>query len=289
MEASGKRYIWHRSRSDKFRIWNLSDLHYMAKGCDENGIDRDLKEIADDPYSFWLGGGDMCDFIGHTDKRFDPDAVAEWISVKDLGNLGKVGMEHLAKKFRPIKHKCLGLLIGNHEKKYELQTEHEGLHHWLCHELGVPSLEYCALFDLVFCRTNKAKEGQPELKTELPPANSSTTETFRVFAHHGAGYAQTPGGKLNKLIQFMQSFRADLFFVGHVHDRVARREPALGADANCRKLVQFDRLGLVSGSYLKTYQQGYTSYGEMKGYRPTALGAAVAEITPETRHMEAAV
>ena len=260
MQAAGKRYIWHGSAKDVFSIWNLSDLHWMSKSCDESQIRADIETIRNDPFAFWLGGGDYCEFIGYSDRRFDPDAVAESVSVADL---------------------------GNHEKKYELVREHAGLHSWLCQELRVPDLGYCALFDVVFCRT--AGLTSPRLERGPAPRARSTSRSFRIFAHHGAGYAQTPGGKLNRLVQFMQSFDADLYFVGHVHDRVARREPAIGADSKCTSLEKRDRLGLVSGSYLKTYEQGTTSYGEMKGYRPTALGAAIAKVVPHTGHMEAAV
>jgi hypothetical protein len=228
-----------------------------------------------------------CDFIGYRDKRFDPDAVAEWVPLAKLADLGKYGMEQVRDIFKPIRHKCLGLLIGNHEKKYELATEHESMHHWLCQELNVPYLGYCCLFDVIFCRTTH--KGQPELRQDRPPARATTSQRFRVFAHHGAGYATTPGGKLNRLVQFMQSFDADLYFCGHVHDHVARKEPALGVDEEAKKIVQRERLGVVAGSYLKTYMQGSISYGEMKGYRPTSLGPAVAVINPETREFHAEI
>lgn len=291
MEAAGRKHIWHPSRTDEFRIWNLSDLHIGAKGCAESEIRRDVKTIADDPFSFWLGGGDFADYIGYKDKRFDPDAMAEWISVKDLGDLGRKSMQRVRDILLPIRSKCLGLLLGNHELKYELMTEQEGLHHWLCQELNVPYLGYCCLFDLMFHRTSTAKV--PALHDRSPSKRSGAKgdggTTFRVFAHHGAGYATTPGGKLNKLSSFMSAFDADLYFLGHVHDSVARKEPSLGANADCSKIVQRSKLGLIAGSYLKTYSQGSISYGEQKGYRPTNLGAAVALIHPETRRMEAAI
>jgi hypothetical protein len=287
MEAAGKKYIVHRSRSDKFRIWNLSDLHWMAKGCAVGEIKRDIAEIAKDPFSFWLGGGDYAEFIGYRDKRFDPDAMAEWVPVKALGDLGRYGMTQIGDLLRPIKDKCLGLLLGNHELKYELMTDQESLHGWLCTELGVPNLQYSALFDVVFCRTQGTKT--PRLIAKPPLRNTYTTSQFRVFCHHGAGYAVTPGGKMNRLVQFMQSFDADIYFIGHVHDHVARKEPAIGANSDCTKLQERRRLGVVAGSYLKTYGQGHTSYGEQKGYRPTDLGPAIVSITPETREMEAVI
>jgi len=147
MEAAGKRYIVHGSRSDVFRIWNLSDVHWMSKACAEERVKQDIAEIKNDPYSFWIGGGDMVDFIGHTDRRFDPDAVADWVSVKDLGDLGKVGMKQMAKLLKPIKDKCLGLLIGNHERNYALQTDHESLHDGFVLNLA------CRTYVIVLCLT----------------------------------------------------------------------------------------------------------------------------------------
>lgn len=287
MEAAGKRYIVHGSRSDAFTLWNFSDLHVMNKGCAEKQIKADIQTVKDDPFAYWIGGGDYADFIGYRDKRFDPDSVSEWVSVKDLGDLGRAGMHKVAEMFDPIREKCFGLLIGNHEKKYELKTEHDTLHHWLCEQLGARSLEYCAFFDVVFHRRGKTKK--PRLVGEAPPDGNSTSTSFRVFCHHGCGYAQTPGGKLNRLIQFMQRFDADIYMVGHVHDKIARREPALAANRACTDLVQRDRLGIIAGSYLKTYQLGSTLYGEMRGYAPTSLGPAVAKIVPITREMTAEV
>ena len=292
MEAAGKRHVWHTSRTDEFRVWNLSDLHLGARGCSEKLLNKDVKAIAEDPYSFWIGGGDYAEFIGYSDKRFDPDAVADWISVKDLGDLGKRTMQKVRDVLYPIRSKCLGLLIGNHERKFELHTQHESLHYWLCEELGVPYLGYCCLFDLHFCLLS-GSVAKPRLMKKLPPRRGNIrhqdSNVFRVFAHHGAGYAVTPGGKLNKLISAMNAFEADLYFLSHVHDQMARREPVLSADAACTTLTQKVRLGMISGSYLKTYNQGSISYGEQKMYRPTSLGAAVAKIRPATRHMEAAV
>ena len=287
MEVDGKRWILHPSRTDKFLIWNLSDLHIQSRACAEGRLQADIETIRKDPFSFWFGGGDYADFIGYSDKRFDPDVVAPWISVKDLGRLGQAGMHRVRDIFAPIKHKCMGLLIGNHEKRYELKTENDGLHGWLCEELGVRNLEYCAFFDIVFVRDPAVTE--PSLHLSSPHKRGFSSQTFRVFAHHGAGYAQTPGGKLNRLVQFMMGFDADVYFCGHVHDKLARPEPAIGADVGCKNLIERVRLGVISGSYLRTYAQHVTTYGEMAGYRPTNLGAASVEICPETREMTAKV
>ena len=276
METGGKSYIYYPSRTNVIEIWNLSDLHLMSKSCAEEEIREDVEEIRANPYAFWFGGGDYADFISVTDKRFDPDAVSPKVSVADLGNLGNKGMELARDIFKPIKHKCLGLLFGNHEAVYMISKEQTHLHAWLCTELGVPNLGYCALFDVGFSRV-------PGCKPHLSRSGKGNINVWavRMFAHHGAGFSTTPAGKLNRLLQFMDSFRADVYWCGHVHDQKGQRISSLGANAECTTVKAFTRLGVISGGYLKTYQQGVTSYGEMKGYRPTVLGAAKVEFYPD--------
>jgi len=286
MEAAGKRYIVHGSRSTEIKLWCIADIHWMARACAEDKIRKDIALIRDDPYSFWIGGGDYADFIGYSDRRFDADAVADWVPVGKLSQLGQAAVEGVRDLFWPIRDKCLGLLLGNHEKQYQQKLQQENLHGWLCTELGVENLQYSCLLDLVFRR--KAGIKRPFLTRELPEGGG-TAEGFRIFCHHGAGYAQTPGGKLNRLVAFMQRFDADIYFCGHVHDRVGRRIARLGADAKCTTLTQQIRLGIITGAYLKTYSQGVTTYAEQRGYEPVTLGAAWVKIKPETRELSAEI
>ena len=282
MEAAGKRYIIHPSRKDEIKIWNLSDLHVGSASCAMDHLKRDIKDIETDPFSFWIGGGDFIDLISYTDgKRFDPDSVPDDIKVKDLGRLGRFSMEKVIKLLDPIKHKCLGCVLGNHEKEYMKRKEQSDLHSFLCVSLGVPNLMYSALFDVYFQR---AKTKTPYLTMESREDKCSS-KGFRIYIHHGAGFATTPGGKLNKLLQFMDMFDADIYFIGHVHDQTGKRVSVIGADADCKKIVERQKIGVISGSYLRTYTSGITTYGEQRGYRPTILGAATVTIKPETREM----
>lgn len=276
MNVAGKRWILHRSRSDQFKLWNLADLHFGNKACAIQEIKKDIAIINNDPFSFWVGGGDYADYIGRTDKRFDPDCVAEFIKVKDLGRLGEKLTASVRDLLFPIKHKCLGLVYGNHELSYQRWKEQLGLHSWLCIELGVPDLGYSAMFDLSFIRS-ASKE--PKLIFERK-CRETSKHAFRIFIHHGAGFATTPAGKLTRLIRFMNYFDADIYMVGHVHDQEGRRQITIGADQECRKLIERHRVGIISGSYLKTYAPGVTTYGEQRGYEPTVLGASAVKITP---------
>jgi hypothetical protein len=287
MEALGRWHIWHRSRSDSFKIVYFSDLHWLAAACAEKEVLKTRDEILHDPFTFWIGGGDYAEFIGYEDKkRFDPDAVSPKLTIKDLGNLGKKSYDEVKHLFEPIKHKCLGLIVGNHEREYMRRKQQEDLHAWVCTELGVPNAGYSCFMDVAFDRTAKAGK-TPTLTRDAAPEHAS--EAFRVFCHHGAGAAQTKGGKVNRLVSFMRNFDADIYMIGHVHDQMGARITPLGADAGCTKIVSRAKVGVISGSFLKTYAQGVTTYGEQKGYEPTSLGAAWVRIHPESRRIEAPV
>jgi hypothetical protein len=287
MQAAGRKYIWHASRQDRFKIVYFSDIHWLAKACAEKEVLKQRDDILNDPFTFWIGGGDYGEFIGFGDaKRFDPDAVAEKVTVADLARLGKKTYEEIRDLFWPIKHKCLGLIVGNHEKQYMRRQQQEDLHGWLCTELGVPDLGYCCFMDLVFQQRRPAGDAPPLLSDKsLGKKYHGGSETFRIWCHHGAGAAQTKGGKINRLVSFMRNFEADIFFMGHVHDQMGARLTPLCADADCLKLRNKTKLGVISGSYLKTYAQGVTTYGEQKGYEPVTLGAAWVAIRPHTREI----
>jgi len=294
MQCAGKFYIFHPSRSDKFKIWGIGDLHMMSRAHHAHQLSRDLAVIKEDPFSFWFGMGDYCDFIGYADKRFDPDAVAEDVSIKDLGRLGATGMERVKKAFDPIKKKCFGLIEGNHERKYALHKDQQQLHGWLCTELDLPNFGYSVFFDIVFRRVTGIKTPRIERLSTTATAEGETRAsgnemTVRVFAHHGAGFATTPGGKLNKLIKVMHDFDADLYYMAHVHEPTAKPISYLSADGKCEKLMARKKMGVITGSYLLTYAQDVTTYGEQKLYSPVETGARFATIEPDKQRIKAEV
>jgi hypothetical protein len=277
MEAAGKRHIVYGSRSDVITIWDLADLHILSRACAENRLRADIQEIANDPFSFWLGTGDNGDYIGLADKRFRASNLAEWVTVEDLADLGMTGARKIKELLEPIKAKCLGLGLGNHEDSYQIQNN-QNIHGWLCKELGVPNLQYSGLFDVCFHR--KSSRNLPKLVGPFPLRPVSTT-AYRIFYHHGAGGAITPGGKLKRLIDAMGYFDADLYFLGHVHGQAYYPMPRVGADATCGKLVEKVSHGVITGAYLKTYEQGCTGYGEVRMYAPSTLGMTGLRVRPD--------
>ncbi len=285
MLAAGTIHIAQPSRSSEFKLWNLSDIHMASAACDEKHIRADIEEIKNDPYSFWIGTGDFAEFITTSDPRFDPNAIADWVQVGDLGNIGERTYDRLLDLFLPIAGKCLGLGLGNHERSYSLNNDAVDRHGWLCTELGratkfgVRNLTYSSIMHICFCRRAWKV---PEI---IEKPDGCSKNMFRLFCHHGAGGAQTKGGKLNRLVKFMDDFDADIYMMGHVHDQTGTKETTITTNPTGKMLVATERIGVISGGYLKTYTQDRTTYGEVRGYSPTTMGAAWVTIKPETREL----
>lgn len=285
MEAAGKRHILYGSRTDAFLIWNFADLHIGNRATLKKRLREDVKRVADDPFSFWIGGGDYAEFISTRDKRWAAGQVDPALTIGDLERLGDSLYGMVSDILWPIRDKCLALGFGNHEYKYMQSTDQQHLHRAMCTQFGVPSLAYAGLIDVVFVRTANRKE--PKLVPVGGEVPQGDTYARRFFIFHGAGAAQTPGGKLGRLKKAWEAVEADVYMLGHLHDQLSKRFQRIGADRRCETLQHSDAIAVMTGSYLATYRQRSTTYGEMKGYSPCTLGATHVRIEPDKQKVTA--
>ena len=256
----------------RWRIWAIGDLHLYNKGCIESEIDLMVQEIKDDPYAVWIGLGDYADCITAYDPRFDAQEVAPDKRDNFFERLPARIVDDVCTKFEPIAGQCLGLCRGNHEDKME--TRHDiALTKDVCENLStskhtVRYLDYSAVFDLIFKSKRKKEEAH-----------------FKIFCHHGAGFGTTTGGKINKLKKVMtEVIDADIYMMGHSHEQIDLPLVQLYQDEN-GVLRQKKKLGVITGSYLATYRDGCTSYGEKKLYSPVTLGSIAVTVVPATRRL----
>jgi len=273
MEAAGQLRVKVKSLSDEYSLWGIGDAHLLNRACLVSKLDENIARIAADPHALWVGIGDLADLISFQDTRFDPLVTTESSFKANMKRLGPMAVNLLDEKFWPIACKCFGLSIGNHEFKFELRYEQSIigtlLDKWNARLGGkqvIPYLGYSALRDLIFVKSKREQR-------------------FRICTHHGAGYARTKGGKLNRLLRFMTDFDADIFLMGHVHAATDDTVVRIGANDDCTELTHTTRTGVICGTYLKTYSQGITTYGERALYEPTVLGSPRITIVPETKEI----
>ncbi len=282
MHLGGRVEIAVKSLDEPMSIWGIGDIHLLNRGCWEAGLDANLKRIADDPHAYWVGLGDYADLISYRDRRFDPGSMEERDAKAIAQEHGDLAIDRAYDKLMPVADKCLGLLEGNHEHTYGVKMERrivsrlvKRINEELTRRRGkrpwnVPYLGYSAFRDVVFMKRGR------EVR-------------FRLCLHHGAGAAQTKGGKLNRLDRFMQYFDADLYLMGHVHTVTDDSIVVIGADDACEHLTHRTRAGVICGSYLRTYSEDDETseggYGERAMYEPVVLGSPRITIMPGSREL----
>jgi hypothetical protein len=282
MEASGCRIVRYRKQCAEFSIYDVADQHLLNRGVSKSHILRDVMTIKKDPYALWFEGGDYADWINTTDKRFDPSAFDEDIKVIDLAKMGAVVTQQMLGYYKPIRKKCLGMLIGNHEFKYMSKQSEMYIHEFLCSEMGVPDMKFSGFTDIYFVHDKNLTTVPVRMHASTTPPTWFTAR-LRVFIHHGMGAANTAGGKINKLKALVDMVDADLVMMAHVHEQFAKQFLRMVPNADCSSIGQRVTMGIITGSYLRTYAPDFTGYGEMKGYNPAGLGASRARYIPETR------
>ena len=134
------------------------------------------------------------------------------------------------------------LVEGNHESR--------ATRNWfrttrlLCKELDVPYAKGVVVVNLILCKGDKVRK-------------------YKIVACHGVGSARTKGGKLNSVMRMRDIVAdADIYVMGHLHDKMSVEVPILLND------VFKDRLFCMTGAYMI-----YGGYSEEKLYSPPARGS----------------
>ena len=264
-----ERTFEYRKYNEEFTIGCIADMHLGAKGCDKERLKRDVSRHVDNPNFYWFGGGDYIDAIVPSDaRRFDPKTIDPSFTVEDLSDLPKAQMAEVASILSPIKSRCLGFLRGNHEESIRKKHFHDVLE-WLCAEWGVPSLNDTCMMRLKFRRLTNG---------DKPPVH-----IVKIFASHTRIAGKKKGSKINRLRELFGQFDADVYFAGHGHDRVKDDSfvHLTVPNKGTLRLLPKRKIGIMTGSYLRTYQEGSSGYGETALYQPCDMGFLGVTIQPD--------
>jgi len=253
-----KRIIEYDSRSkNSIFLVPFGDLHVGHKACDLDAIYKTRDFILEHDRTYWIGMGDYAEVITARDLRHDYQALDVERSTPDKQ------FRFIEELFRPIKDKCIGLLDGNHEYKYWMLNNHNYTDQ-LAYNLGVPYLTYCAYIRLIFKRRT---------------STSSKGNIFNIYAHHGSTGARSDPWKVRVIQDMANHFpNLNLYLMGHVHKRgEAPPQVQLYVDKGLRIREREQRF-VFTGSYLKSYEEGTSTYASRKGYKPSSLGSPIIEI-----------
>lgn len=272
-----KKEITYASRSEHFNLVGLGDIHLGNAGCDL----KKLKEITDwiksTPRTFWIGTGDYIDCINIADPRFDPYSIDPAYNIKNLSRLIPQQIEDILTYLRPIKHKCLAMVTGNHEENIRLRYNFD-VGYEISKDLKSPLLGYDGWVMLQFTR-----------KTPNQTCEKSQITTYLIYVSHGFGGARKSGAKVNRLEDVASYMDADIIILGHEHKKIIAPPIIKLTLTKEGKLCYRKQIAVMAGSFLRGYTEGATSYVERKGYSPADLGIVKIMLKPDIKDIHASI
>lgn len=239
--------------SKRIKIVPLSDVHYGARACSEERFKRYIDYIARSPDVYTFLNGDLMEnaidgAIGGAAYESKLMPAEQIWGRKDDAAVGLIEL------LRPIAHKILWALPGNHEWRTWKKCNIDPLR-IICDKLGIPYFDEPIFID-VFAWGHK----------------------FTIHCQHGSSGGQTKGGKLNaasKPGEYQEAI--DFLVMGHVHDSMANPEDRIV------RVREYDDDGNLTGFRLEmrqvhvvicpSFHGFFGTYGARAGYSPGSWGS----------------
>ena len=250
----------------------IGDTHDGSLCFHEHGVDQVLEWIKAGKNRYFVFMGDAVEAITTDDERYQNDTSKEAIPLKQARNV--------IKRFRSVSKRGLGWLTGNHE--------------WTLHRFGDLAEHMATELEIPY--------GTWTCKLRLDDKHG---QLFKLYATHGGRGQITSNAKDHEQREANMKASLKRRFVnkasdclvmacGHFHKliRVPPAERLIMSDDG-EKLIQNYLSGgegaasyiepdrrwyFCTGSFLKTYELGVSSYGERAGYDPVELGLGVIRI-----------
>ena len=263
------REITLKSVKDPLYIIPFGDVHLGAPGFSQSHWREFIKEAkAKHKRAYFIGMGDYWDFASSSERTALRTASLHDATRDLFETLARKQITEFKRSINWMGDHLLGLVGGNHTWKFEDgQTADEKL----AMLMGVPFLGVCAVLRLFF-------------------DYQSRRTSMDIFVHHGkGGGGKTEGNSINQVADMMTIMPgADLYIMGHDHDMWTKpAKPRLHPVWNNKKKkleIKEKRQYLVrSGSFLKAYEPGASSYIVDKPAAPCHLGAPQIEVRLRAR------
>lgn len=226
----------------------LADLHLGAAHANRKLMREYLNYILRTPDCYTIGLGDYVE--NATRNSVGMGMYAENFHFPRQ-------MELVEEMLRPLVQagKLLGLHTGNHEMRATLAT---GLDPAavLAKQLRVPYLGYTAFHKWIVGET-----------------------TYHVVTLHGRSTARSPAGRLNTLRSLRDIANADVYLMGHLHDRQVHQEVVYEIDDASDSVVSRTRYYIIVGGLL----EWPGSYADMLALPPVMPGLVKISLAARTK------
>lgn len=260
-----------RSLPNDCEVVLLGDTHKGTILSNTDGVMGAIEYIGGQGCFFFFMG-DGIEAIVVDDPRF---SLAE---IDQDSSVPMTQAQAVIDEFKPIKKKCLGWLLGNHEVKL---IKFGNLSEYIAKELGVPYGTYTTKLTLDFKHNKTLKfylaHGWGSINSRLPDPMEREHSQRRSL----------------KRLLYLKAGDCNLMAMGHTHKLlVAPPTPELFLIDDRENLKQHYTDDTMNGVYIppdlrwfvntggfyRSYQTGLSSYVEVRGLDPAVLGFATVVI-----------
>jgi len=220
IDGQARRLTWDFSSIDieTLEILQMTDIQFGHKACDVETLNKYLAWILSQENRYIPFGGDMVD-AGHVQSNGSP--------FEQVGD-PQEELWRFCELFAPIRHRVLGYVGGNHERR-AIPT------------FGDIGKSIATILELPY---SPGKQHIDIIFGDHKP--------FKISMWHGGGSGQTKGSIANGLVKFMNQAYSQLYLLGHLHQAMVVQESREVRGKN-GKMVQQKIVGARGSSFLKHY------------------------------------
>jgi Calcineurin-like phosphoesterase len=219
IDGAARRLTWDFSKIniETLEILQMTDVQFGHKACDTATLDKYLAWVLSQENRYVLFGGDMVD-AGHVQSKGSP--------FEQIGD-PQQELWSFCKLFAPVRHRVLGYVGGNHERR-SIPT------------FGDIGKSIATILELPY---SPGKQHIDIIFGDHKP--------FKISMWHGGGSGQTKGSIANGLVKFMNQSDSQLYLLGHLHQAMVVQESREVRDKTKMKLQKI--VGARGSSFLKHY------------------------------------
>jgi hypothetical protein len=258
-----------------FEICMFGDLHGFVTGFPDKTVQRAIDHIKSGKNRYFATGGDMIDVMSVQDNRY--------VHGQNKGQFerGQDQADGVINLLNPISDKLLWGIMGNHEARQRNMMDWTN---YILSGLG------CGIYE-------NDRESAYLLKAHV--------NHFKFLDWHGSGYISSNANddyimkenerrSVKKKLRRLPGDDCEVLVMHHIHkmriipptDSETMKMISMGEKLKsyypppAKKYIDKenyyydinDRWYASSGAFLPTYTEGFSGYGEVKGYRPSEMG-----------------
>jgi predicted phosphodiesterase len=187
---------------DVLNLYFIADTHVGSAACREDAIQRLAAIVQADEYALVIGGGDYCEAIAPSDRRYDPRELAHPVAPEQIDNLFYCQALRFAKLMEPTRGKWAGLILGNHE--------HTAANKYFTNQAAI-------IADRLGTRYVGGSDQCGWFRIRWKRVNGRTRALTTIFVIHGWGGGELRGGDALKMQRLLWRKDCDLLLMGHTH------------------------------------------------------------------------